>query len=102
MITLLACLWLPFSWILTSDPPAIPALLGLFAGMPALLPAEVISNLAGHNHDLLWLAILLTGIEISVGTRIIRVGPRSTIAYLVFVLLMSTFGSFGINALMRA
>jgi hypothetical protein len=50
----------------------------------------------------MWLAVLLTGAEMTIGAWIIRLGPRRTIAYIVFVLLMSTFGSFVLHALMRA
>jgi hypothetical protein len=102
---LLACMWLPFVWILADDQLKNISLelLAMAAGMPAFLPAVFIGGLFKQgSHDVLWLTILLTAAEMAVGTGIIRLGPRRTVAYLVFVLLMSTFGSFGLNALMRA
>lgn len=102
---LLACMCLPFVWIIAYDEfeNIFPAILWIAAGMPAFFPAVLIGSLFGQNsHDVMWLAVLLTGAEMTVGIWIIRLGPRHTIAYLVFVLLMSTFGSFGLNALMRA
>jgi hypothetical protein len=101
---LLACMWLPFIWVVAWDELDYSSeILWLFAGMPAMFPAVMIGSLFGQNpNDALWLAVLLTGAEMTVGAWIIRLGPRRTIAYLVFVLLMSTFGSLGLHALMRA
>jgi hypothetical protein len=102
---LLACMCLPFVWIIAYDEfdNIFPAILSIVSGLPAFFPAGLIGYLAGQNsRDVMWLAVLLTGTEMVVGTWIIRLGPRRTIAYLMFVLLMSTFGSFGLNALVRA
>ena len=55
-----------------------------------------------HGEELFWLSTLLTSAEIVIGVWMIRLGPRRTIAYLVLVLLISTFGSFVLNALLRA
>ncbi len=102
---LLACMCLPFLWIIAYDEfeHMFPEILWIAAGMPAIFPAALIGSLFGQNtHDVMWLAVLLTGAEMTVGIWIIRLGPQSTVAYLVFVLLMSTFGSFGLNALVRA
>ncbi|MEZ6073113.1 MAG: hypothetical protein R3C10_23310 [Pirellulales bacterium] len=95
---LLACLGFPFVWVLFHDEldNLFPAILWLAAGLPAFLPAALIGSLFGQNmNDVIWLAVLLTGAELAVGTWLIRLGPRRTIAYLVLVLLLSTFGSFG-------
>ncbi len=43
--------------------------------------------------DSTWLAMLLTAIEVAVGTWFICLGPKRTIAYLLIVLLMSAMGS---------
>jgi hypothetical protein len=103
---LVACMWLPFVWVVAwkEIENIVPEMLGLAAGMPAFLPAAFIGRfLLGQDlHDLGWLAILLTGTELVVGTGIIRLGSRRTIAYLVLVLLVSTFSSFVLHALMRA
>jgi hypothetical protein len=102
---LMACIWFPFVWIIAWDDfeNIFPAILWIAGGMPAFVPAILIGKLFGQNpHDVMWLGVLLTGAEMTVGTWIIRLGPRRTMAYLVFVLLMSTFGSFGLNSLIRA
>jgi hypothetical protein len=101
---LLACMWLPFVWIVAWDELDYSfEILWLAAGIPAYFPALMIGSLFGQNpHDAMWLAVLLTGAEMTIGAWIIRLGPRRTIAYIVFVLLMSTFGSFVLHALMRA
>jgi hypothetical protein len=102
---LFSCMWLPFVWIIVHEEfeDIFPAVLSMAAGMPGFFPAAMIGRLFGQNlHDVAWLAILLTGVEMTVGTWIIRLGPRCTIAYLVLVLLTSTIGSFGLNALVRA
>jgi hypothetical protein len=102
---LLACMCLPFVWIIAYDEldNLLPAILWMASGLPAFFPACLIGSLIGQNsHDVMWLSVLLTGAEIVIGIWIIRLGPRRTIAYLVFVLLMSTFGSIGLNALVRA
>ena len=101
---LLACMWLPFVWIIAWDElDNLSEILWIAAGIPALFPALFIGSLFGQNpHEAMWLAVLLTGAEMAVGTWIIRLGLRRTIAYVVFVFLMSTFGSFVLHALMRA
>jgi hypothetical protein len=102
---LLACMWLPFVWIITYDElkNIFPAILWLVPGMPAFFPSALVGSwLAQSGPDVLWPAVLVTGVEMAVGIWIIRLGPRHTIAYLVFVLLMSMIGSFGLNALVRA
>ena len=102
---LLACMCLPYFWIIAFEEldEVFPAILWIVSGMPAFFPTCLIGYLVGQNsHDVMWLAVLLTGVEMVVGTWIIPLGPRRTIAYLVLVLLMSMFGSFALNALVRA
>ncbi|MFK8114144.1 MAG: hypothetical protein AB8B91_18225 [Rubripirellula sp.] len=100
---LLACMCLPFLWIVTWGDTFFPEILWLASGMPGLLPACLIGVLTGHNpQDMLWLAVLLTGVEMTVGTWIIRLGPKRTIAYLISVLTISAYGSLGFHALIRA
>lgn len=101
---LVACMCLPFTWLLADSEldDLLPTILWMAAGLPAFFPACFIGYLVGQNsHDVMWLSILLTGAEAVIGIWVIRLGPRRTIAYLTFVLLMSTFGSFGLNALVR-
>ncbi|WP_425397907.1 hypothetical protein [Aeoliella sp.] len=102
---LLACMIGPYVWIVFHDEleSLFPAILWMAAGLPAFLPAALLSSLWGHNlHEVTWLSVLLTAVELAIGIWLIRLGPRRTIAYLVLVLLMSTIGSFGLNALVRA
>ena len=103
--TLLACMWLPFVWIISYGEleNIIPAIVMIAGGLPAFAPAALLCKLFGQNlQEMMWLSTLLTGTEMTVGTWTIRLGPRCTIAYLVLVVIMSTIGSFGLNALMRA
>lgn len=104
-MALLACMVLPYVWLPFYDEidNMLPAILWLAAGLPAFLPAALIASLFGPiTNDVNCLAILLTAAEMAIGLWLIRLGPRRTIAYLVLVLLMSTIGSFGLNALVRA
>lgn len=102
---LLACMSFPFVWIIgySELDDLLPEILWIASALPAFFPACLIAYLAGQNpNDMMWLAVLLTGVEIYIGVWMIRLGPRRALAYLVLVLLMSTFGSFGLNALVRA
>lgn len=101
---LFGCMLLPFTWVATDDvlTTAQPEILRISLSLPALLPTAVLGSVAGQNlHDLEWLGMLLTGAELLVGIWVIRIGPKLTIAYLNLVLLLSTFGSFGLQALAR-
>ncbi len=100
---LLACMYLPYVWIVLDDAPDIrPAVLWMASGLPAFLPSMLISGLLRqHAQELNWLLLVLTCVECLFGIWLIHLGPRRTIAYLVFVLLLSLFGSFALNALMR-
>lgn len=103
-LALLACMCLPFLWIVSSSSfrELLPSILSMAAGLPTLLPTTVIGSLLEqHISDLLWLSILLSGVELAIGTWIIRLGPRRTIAYCLLVLLSSIIGSFGLNAAVR-
>ncbi|QDS87864.1 hypothetical protein EC9_20470 [Rosistilla ulvae] len=102
---MLGCMDLPFAWV-ASDGNLIAigqALLGLIAGLPMLLPAGFIASGLGHNfHDLAWLPVLLTVGQLFLGTWIIRLGTKPTIAYLIASLLISLFGSFCFHAMVLA
>lgn len=102
---LLACMILPYVWILTYDERSalFPDILWLAAGLAAFLPSVMIGMLVGeHPTEMSWLSMLLTGVEMVAGACLIRLGPKRTIAYLLFVLLTSTTGSFGLHAGVRA
>ncbi len=97
-------MYFPFAWLVSYDELGSfsPAMIWMAAGLSAFFPTVLISSLVRqHFENLVWLSMLLSGAELGLGLWIIRLGPRRTIAYLLFVLLVSTFGSFVLNALVR-
>lgn len=104
-VTLLSCLWLPFAW--TILPRGTEGILlmnpAIGSGMPGIFPSLLVAFGLNQGPDnSLWLAALITCIEVLIGIWIIPLGPRRMIAYLVLVLLLSTVGSFALNSLVRA
>ena len=102
--SLLACMYFPFAWTVSwsylSDAP--PATLWMASGLPAFLFTMLVGRLIQeHSRDLAWLLMLLTSAELGIGVWVIQLGPRRFVAYLVFVLIASIFGSCILNALMR-
>ncbi len=95
---LVACMILPYSWLVGYGEldRVLPALVAMVAGMPAFLPAAWLSQMFGqHIQESQWLAFLLTALEIVIGMWTIRLGPKRTIAYLLFVMHVSAVGSLG-------
>lgn len=95
---LLACMILPFAWIVGYDEldRLLAALAVMIAGMPAFLPAAFLSQMFGqHFQESQWLAFLLNAFELAIGIWMIRLGPKRTIAYLLLVMLVSAVGSLG-------
>ncbi|QDT06481.1 hypothetical protein K227x_48910 [Rubripirellula lacrimiformis] len=104
MIAMAACLCLPYAWIgLRGDGISIGK--GLFAimmGLPALVETMLVARLWGrHPGQLAWVGMLITSAKWMFGLWIIRHGPRSAVAYWIYVLLMSVYGSFILNAIVR-
>jgi hypothetical protein len=101
--SLLACMYFPFAWIVSSSAPFhLSDSLQCF-GLPAIFFVILLGGLVHHHPDsLAWLSIPLTSAELLVGVWLISLGPRRSIACLVFVLIASLFGSFVLNALLRA
>lgn len=102
---LLSCMCLPFVWIIEYGEifNIWKGLLGIAAGLPMLLPSAWLASWFGTNfHSAPWTSILLTGLELLVGTWVIRLGTKPAIAFLVFALLVSVFSSFGLHALVLA
>ena len=96
---------LPFVWFIGYGEIAHiwKGLFAIAAGLPMLLPAAWLASWFGTNfHSEPWISILLTGIELFVGTWVIRLGTKLAIAYLIFALLLSVFSSFGLHALVLA
>ncbi len=97
-------MYLPFAWLVTWDElsNALTGMLAMAAGLPAFLPTLLVSGLVHqHGKELAWLSMLLTSAELLIGVWIMRLGPRRFVAYVIFVLIASIFGSFILNALVR-
>jgi hypothetical protein len=103
LLTLLACMYLPFAWVVSHDTlPRSFEVLWLAGGLPALLPTGLISSLMHrHPEQMGGLGAVLTSLELVGGLWIIRLGRRRAIAYHLFALDLSTFASFVLNALLR-
>lgn len=100
LVSLVACMYLPFLWMLGTKAfygnVDIEAL-GLVPGLPMLW----LTLLIGGLEEMFWLSLLLTALELIVGIWASRYGQRLAIAYHLFVLIFSTFASFVLHALMR-
>ena len=100
VLTLLACMYLPFAWVVNHD--LLHMGLELILGLPVLVPMLTISHFVRqHPEALAALASALAGFELVFGIWTIRRGPRWSIAFHLLALLLSTFGSFALNALTR-
>ncbi|WDQ17119.1 hypothetical protein [Rhodopirellula sp. P2] len=96
--TLFACMALPYAWVVGYKELGriFLDLVVMFAGMPAFLPAAMLSQVFGqHFLESQWLAFLLTALELVLGIWMICLGPKRTIAYLLLVMQMSAVGSLG-------
>lgn len=97
---LVASMIFPFTWILSYGELGriFLGVLLMFSGLPAFLPAEYIAHMFKQNmHDGLWIAILLTALELFIGIWMIRLGPKRTIAYLLLVIHLSAVSSLGFH-----
>ncbi|PAY21447.1 hypothetical protein CKO51_01045 [Rhodopirellula sp. SM50] len=100
----LACMYFPFVWIASRNGPSgiLEALVGMALGLPAFFITLIAGRLSGqHIQELTWLSMLFTAIELAIGLWVVRLGPKVTIAYCLWVLVISIFGSFVLNALVR-
>lgn len=89
---------LPYAWVVGYDEldRILPTLAVMIAGMPAFLPAAFLSQMFGqHFQESQWLIFLITALELVIGIWMIRLGRKRTIAYLLFVMHVSTVGSLG-------
>lgn len=102
--SLLACMYLPYAWIVSWSQlyDQLPAVLWIVSGLPAFFLTLLVGSVADqHAENLTWLSSLMVSAELVMGLWMIRLGPRRFVAYLVFVLILSIFGSFVLNALAR-
>jgi hypothetical protein len=98
-ITFFACMILPYSWMVTYEEfgRTLISLPLLFGSLPTLYPGGWLSYMLGQNlHDSMWVNYLLTAMVIFVGIWLIQLGPKRTIAYLLFVTQMSLLGSLAL------
>lgn len=96
--SLIACMILPYVWLVGYDEldRILPTFVIMLAGMPAFVPAAMLSQLFEQNfRETQWLMFLATALEFSIGIWMISLGPKRTIAYLLAVLHTSTLGSLG-------
>ncbi len=102
VVALCMCMFLPFVWILGSS-EFLRSALWMFPSLPGFFLAALIASLVGASqHNLGWLAILITATQVAIGLWSIRVGPKPAIATIVFVMLASLTGSLLLHALVRA
>jgi len=95
---LVACMIMPYAWVVGYDEldRVLPNLAIMIAGMPAFIPAAMLSQLFGQQFlESQWLMFLLTALELGVGIWMIRLGPKRTIAYSLLVMQVSAVGSLG-------
>ncbi|WP_147868628.1 hypothetical protein [Stieleria maiorica] len=103
-VALLACMHFPFAWVIRGGLPGIgDGLATLVAGLPGFFVTLFAGRflIGQHIQELAWLSILISASELAVGLWIIRLGPKRGIAYCVLVLLISVYGSFTLNMLVR-
>lgn len=102
---LLACMYLPYAWLFSST--AFKNLSGELVlgtvGLPSFLPSVFLSRMFFKTHpgEMVWLWILMTAAEVTIGFGLIRLAPKCTIAYFVLIMLMSIYGSLFLNLGMR-
>jgi hypothetical protein len=107
LIGLLATAYGPYLWFiipnrLSQSSIEMSEMLCMVLGLPAILPSMLAARfIQQHPSEMIWLPVLITSIELAAGLLMIRFGPKRTIAYCMLVLLVSTFGSFALDALMR-
>jgi len=97
-IALLSCMMLPYAWVIHYDER--DRVLSHFflwtASWPTFFPAAYLSGMLGQDfRESPWISMLLTAIELGVGTWLIGLGPRRTIAFSLFALLTAAMGSLG-------
>jgi hypothetical protein len=105
LFAFLSCMYLPFVWMAGHEELSrfIATSFWVASAMPGFFFTLVIGGFLQQHalDDLDWLSILFTSIELGAGVWLIQLGYKRTIAFLVFVLICSTFGSIALNALVR-
>jgi hypothetical protein len=103
MIAQLVCLYSPFVWLAQGKGGMGSGIFLAVPGLPAILPAALFSNLMGQKTSgMIWMGLVICSLELAIGLWLARQGDKRTIAYIAFVWLIALFGSFGLNAMVRA
>jgi hypothetical protein len=102
---LVSCMFLPYVWLAGYRElgQMMPEILAGMFGLPALLPQLLIGVVLDQRTvESFWIGALLTAVQMGIGLWMIRLGPKRTIAFLVYSLLASLFGSFFFYQAVRA
>lgn len=103
-ISLGATMYFPYLWVLSwgTYPQIQWELLSQLAALPAFLSVLLIGSLLQkHPETIMWGGALMASIEMLVGLWCIHLGIRRSIAFQLLALLLSSYGSFVLNALVR-
>lgn len=95
----------PFLWVVRKPDSSgdVHALFEMLPGLPSLFPWGFLGAvMGGHPQDGWWMLILFTAGTLSAGVWISGLGPRCSLAFGLVTATCSVFGSFILNALMRA
>lgn len=104
VVALFSCMYLPYLWLgLDRSLLQMLELPAVIIGFPAFVPQLLIGVVIGQRTvEWFWMGALLTAIQMRVGFWMIHLGPKHTIAFLIYSLLASLFGSFGLYEGLRA
>ena len=94
----------PYVWIIAYDEVdrLLPEIYQWVPGMPAFFPGMFMNSLLDLGFQSAWPAVLLTAMELGIGIWLIQLGPKRTLAYLLFVALTASMGSLVFHALCLA
>jgi hypothetical protein len=104
VVALFSCMYLPYLWLgLDRSLLQMLELPAVIIGFPAFIPQLFIGGIIGQRTvEWFWMGALLTAIQMRVGFWMIQLGPKPTIAFLVYSLLASLFGSCFLYGALRA
>lgn len=103
--SLLATQYLPFVWIFgyAASHRGFESLSPMFAGLPGHFPSLFVAPFFDqHLSDLFWLTATVTASQIGCGLWLMFLGPKRLLFYLLLLFTSSIFGSFILNAMVRA
>lgn len=105
ILTLIACMFLPFNWLFTSGMSSNFSFesISSIGLLPALFPTLLLGAAIGtHPENLTWVAFLLAAVEVVAGVWVSRINLKLAICYCVAATLVSLMGSLILHALLRA